>query len=326
MIAFFPGQGSQHEGMGKSLFENFSYVRDLFEEASEAIKLNIKKLCFDGPATDLTLTENTQPCLLVTSYAAFVAAEREWEFKPSLVMGHSLGEYSALVAAKSLRFAEAVRWVRARGQAMQSAVPAGVGGMAAVMGLDDSQVIDLCKKAISAAKEKNSSDPAVVEPANFNSPGQVVIAGSKNALDEAAALSKTDAFKGAKIIPLQVSAPFHSSLMKPARENMAELFLKLSPAARPAPLAAPYIPNCTARFTTEASLILELLEEQIDHPVLWTQSVETALGRGEKKGIEFGPGKVLQSLVKRIAKSSQKEFEIMGCGDSEGVKNLEAFL
>ena len=197
-IAVFPGQGSQHVGMAKDLYENFSLVRELFEEASDAISVDLKKLCFEGPVTDLVLTENTQPCLLVSSVAAFRVAQKEYDFVPGASAGHSLGEYSALVACGSLDLATATKWVRERGAAMQRAVPAGVGTMAAVMGVEDSVVQRLCEKATLLAKEDRlklgSESPveAVVEPANFNAPGQVVIAGSQDGVQKAIEILKTD--------------------------------------------------------------------------------------------------------------------------------------
>ena len=213
----FPGQGSQHVGMAKDLHENFKLVRELFEEASDAVSVDLRKLCFDGPESDLTLTHNTQPCLLTASVAAFRVAELETGFKPQLVAGHSLGEYSALVAAGALPFATAARWVRERGQAMQQAVPAGQGTMAAVLGLDDAQVQEVCKLATHNARGKRAAGEnseltvsAMVEPANFNAPGQIVIAGSVDAVAEAVTLIKSGSpVAGGKAIPLSVSAPFH---------------------------------------------------------------------------------------------------------------------
>src|SRR4051794_38588782 len=184
IVAVFPGQGSQHVGMAKDLYENFALVREIFEEASDSISVDLKKLCFDGPESDLKLTENTQPCLLTASVAAFRVAEREFNFIPGAVAGHSLGEYSALVAMGCLDLGLATRWVRERGAAMQQAVPAGEGTMAAILGMDDAVIDTLCKKATALAQEKRQkgeqsdiSVPALVEPANYNAPGQVVIAG-----------------------------------------------------------------------------------------------------------------------------------------------------
>lgn len=329
VIALFPGQGSQHVGMGKSLYENFSVAREAFEEASDAVKLNLKKLCFDGPDADLTLTENTQPCLLTVSVAAFRAAQKETGLKPTLVAGHSLGEYSALVAAGALRLDVAARWVRERGAAMQRAVPVGQGTMAAVMGLSDEAVDQLCARATEDARSKRSSRTgedlivdAIVQPANYNSPGQTVIAGSVDAVEEALSLIKSGAFPGGKAIALSVSAPFHCRLMEPARTRMAEIFHAASATDRPKSPDVPYLPNRTARISREPGIILDLLVEQIDHPVLWKQSILTALGSGVTSGYEFGPGKVLQGLAKRIAKDTQKELPVLSVGDAESLKEI----
>lgn len=330
-LAVFPGQGAQHVGMAKSLHEEFKVVRETFEEASDAVKKDLRKLCFDGPESDLVLTENTQPCLLTASVAAFRVAQTELGFKPALVAGHSLGEYSALVAAGALPLATAAAWVRERGAAMQKAVPAGQGTMAAVLNLDDSKIEALCSQATANAKAKRASGEhsdltveAVVQPANFNSPGQIVIAGSTDAVAEAISLIKAGGdFAGARAMPLAVSAPFHCSLMKPARERMAELF-QANP--KVAALACEYIPNRTARVTRESGVVLELLVEQVDHPVLWRQSMTAALSLGFKQGIEFGPGKVLQGLMKRIAGGAGLEFTHHGLADTDGLKALSGIL
>lgn len=327
-MALFPGQGAQHPGMGKDLVENFSAAKLVFEEASEAIKLDLKRLCFEGSEADLALTENTQPALLTASVAAFRAAQKELDLQPSAAAGHSLGEYSALVAIGALPLATAVAWVRERGAAMQRAVPAGQGTMAAVMGLEDTQIQNLCEKATQAARaarDAASDHPwtveAIVEPANFNSPGQVVIAGSGDAVREALQLAKSEAvFAGAKVIPLQVSAPFHCRLMRPARDRMANLFA--SSAVKPQSLPCPYLPNRTARLNQEPGTIFELLVEQVDHPVLWKQSMLAAQQSGHTSFVEFGPGKVLTGLAKRIDRS----FRLANVPDSAGLKALEPFL
>ncbi|MBI2711414.1 MAG: ACP S-malonyltransferase [Bdellovibrio sp.] len=331
VIAVFPGQGSQTVGMGKDLYENFSIAREIFEEASDAISVDLKKLCFDGPASDLTLTENTQPCLLVTSVAAFRVAQKELDFAPGVTAGHSLGEYSALVANGSLEISTATRWVRERGAAMQRAVPAGAGSMAAVMGMEDAIVQRLCSKATELAHEdrirQGSTSPveAVVEPANFNAPGQVVIAGSDDGVKKALELLKSDSeFSGGKAIPLQVSAPFHCRLMKPARDRMHQVFE--ATAFKPNTPLFPYVPNRTGRLTGEAGVVLGLLEEQVDHPVLWKQSVMALLEGPYNKAIEFGPGKVLTGLIKRIATQSSRNLSLANVSDSSGIKSLDAFL
>jgi [acyl-carrier-protein] S-malonyltransferase len=326
--ALFPGQGSQHVGMAKDLHDNFKLVRELFEEASDAASKDLRKLCFDGPESDLQLTENTQPCLLLASVAAFRVARAEFAFNPSLVAGHSLGEYSALVAAGALPFATAIRWVRERGRAMQLAVPAGQGTMAAVLGMDDAGVEQVCKAATEAARAKRASGEqadltvdAVVEPANFNSPGQVVIAGSTDAVAEAVAMIKAGSpVAGGKAMPLSVSAPFHCRLMRPARDRMAELFASAS--HKPAAPAYAYIPNRTGRITREPGVVFELLIEQVDHPVLWKQSMQALLESGVTSAVEFGPGKVLSGLMKRIAQPIGKTCEMKAVGDSTSLKGL----
>jgi [acyl-carrier-protein] S-malonyltransferase len=322
--------------MGKSLAENFRRAKETFEEASDAIHVDLRKLCFEGPESDLTLTENTQPALLTVSVAAFRVAAEELGFKPSAVAGHSLGEYSALVAAGCLPLAAAAGWVRARGQAMQKAVPVGEGTMAAVMGLDDMQVRLLCEVATAEAVQKRKDGrtqktfnvEAVVEPANFNSPGQVVVAGSVDGVGTALEILKSGdpRFSGGKAIPLDVSAPFHCRLMAPARERMESLFSDAVPAHRPRPLACPYVPNRTATLTADESGVFARLVEQVDHPVLWKQSVVHLLQGGQTQFVELGPGKVLQGLVKRIAKAEKVEAGAIGMGDKDTFDALASWL
>ncbi len=339
-LALFPGQGSQHVGMAKDLYTQFALAREIFEEASDAIGVKLSRLCFEGPDSDLTLTENTQPCLLVASVAAFRVAQKETGYTPAFVAGHSLGEYSALVAAGSLSLPTATRWVKERGKAMQQAVPAGQGTMAAILGLEDELVRKLCLAATESAKSKRARGEtppaltdlngeltveAVVEPANFNAPGQVVIAGSTDAVAEAVAMIKAGGdFPGGKAIPLSVSAPFHCRLMAPARDRMAELFTLATAENRPQPLLCPYVPNRTARPTRETGLVFEMLVEQVDHPVLWKQTIENLLSSGITAAVEFGPGKVLQGLVKRIAQPLGKVPPLLPMGESSHLKGLES--
>ncbi|MEN9722028.1 MAG: hypothetical protein RJB38_14, partial [Pseudomonadota bacterium] len=317
----------------KELFENFAIAKETFEEASDAVHQDLKRLCFEGPEADLTLTENTQPCLLTASVAAFRVAAKELDFKPAAVAGHSLGEYSALVAAGALSLASAARWVRERGAAMQKAVPAGEGAMAAIMGGDD-WIDALCEKATLLAQTKRASATSdalsvepIVQPANFNAPGQIVIAGSSDAIAEAITLIKTDSqFSGGKAIPLNVSAPFHCRLMAPARERMAQLFSEAHANETPRNLVCPYVPNRTARLTQEPGVIFELLIQQVDHPVLWKQSMATLFAQGFSWGVEFGPGKVLQGLNKRISQALHHSCSISGLGDLAGLKALETLI
>jgi [acyl-carrier-protein] S-malonyltransferase len=331
-VALFPGQGSQHVGMAKDLLENFKIAREVFEEASDAARLNIKYLCLEGPEADLTLTENTQPCLLTASVAAFRVAQAELGFKPSVVAGHSLGEYSALVAAGALPLGTAANWVRERGRAMQKAVPAGQGTMAAVLGMEDSQISKLCEAATANAKAKRSQGEnadltvdAIVEAANFNAPGQIVIAGSTDAVAEAVALIKAGGdFAGGKAIPLSVSAPFHCKLMRGARDKMAEIFSQSSIKAK-APICG-YVPNRTARLTQEAGVVFELLVEQVDHPVLWKQSMTSLLEQDYLAYAEFGPGKVLSGLMKRIGQPVGKTAATSNISDAATLKLFDAAL
>jgi [acyl-carrier-protein] S-malonyltransferase len=334
VFAVFPGQGSQHVGMAKDLYEQFSVARQVFEEASDAIRIDLKKLCFEDPNKELILTENTQPCLLTASVAAYRVAEKELDFKPGAVAGHSLGEYSALVAVGCLNLGTAAQWVRERGLAMQKAVPAGEGGMAAILGLDDSligrlcsQATELAQKARAAKTESTSTVEAIVEPANFNAPGQIVIAGSSDGIQQAIDLMRAGGeFAGAKAIPLQVSAPFHCRLMQPARDRMADLFAKASSAQKPRLLKIPYVPNRTGRLSHELELVLDLLIEQVDHPVLWKQSIEGLLQHPFRAAVEFGPGKVLNGLIKRIASQKSHSCTLSSMSDSSSIKNLETLF
>lgn len=334
IVALFPGQGSQHVGMGKDLFDNFKVAREIFEETSDASHLNLKKLCFDGPESDLTLTEHTQPALLTVSVAAFRVAHAELGFTPHAVAGHSLGEYSALVAAGAFPLSTAAHWVRERGKAMQLAVPKGQGTMAAVMGLEDGQVAALCEKATAQAKEKRAAlvetdltVEAVVEPANYNAPGQIVIAGSIDGVAEAIALIKAGGdFAGGKAIPLSVSAPFHCRLMRPARDKMASIFAIASEKDRPKRPLYPYVPNRTGRMNQEPGVVFDLLIEQVDHPVMWKQSMAALLEHDFTQTIEFGPGKVLAGLMKRISNQLQKSPQMFSMGDSTTLKGLAELM
>ncbi len=331
-FAAFPGQGSQSVGMGKELFENFKIVRELFEEGSEATQCDLKTLCFEGPEKDLQMTSNTQPCLLLSSLAAFRVCEKEFGFRPDGVAGHSLGEYTALVAAGSLRFDDAMRWVRFRGEVMQEAAPAGEGAMSAVLGLSDLQINELCQQATTSAQQQRQKNPAhpplsipaLVEPANFNAPGQVVISGSADAVALAHDLLQTDArWKGGKAIALAVSAPFHCALMSEARAQMAKRFAAAQPESQPKTPLFPYIPNRTGRPSQDRGLVFQLLIEQMDHPVLWTASMQAMLAQGCTDFVEFGPGKVLQGLLKRIAPSKELTPRLHSMAGVADLKKLE---
>jgi [acyl-carrier-protein] S-malonyltransferase len=285
-IAFvFPGQGSQAVGM---LQESEAAVRDTFSEASAALGYDLWDLCANGPETQLNQTEYTQPALLTASIALYRQALARGMAEPDVVAGHSLGEYSALVAAGTLEFADAVTLVQKRGQFMQTAVPVGEGGMAAVLGLTDEQVRQACAEA--AGEE-------VVQAANYNAPGQVVIAGSTDAVDRAVEACKAAGAKRA--MPLAVSAPFHSALMQPAAENMSEV---LETVIFSAP-KMPVVQNVDARVHTDPDEIRDNLVAQMCGAVLWTDTVLALKGMDVVHMIECGPGKVLAGLAKRIDRS-----------------------
>ncbi|WP_432821304.1 ACP S-malonyltransferase [Trichloromonas sp.] len=290
MIAFvFPGQGSQFAGMGKDLAENFSVAREVFEEANEALGFDLASLCFNGPDEDLRLTTNTQPAILTVSIAALRVLQQETGLQPAYAAGHSLGEFSALVCAGTLAFADAVRTVRKRGAFMQEAVPVGVGSMAAMMGLEDGAIDGICAEA---------AQGEVVSPANFNSPGQVVIAGHASAVDRAIELAKAAGAKRA--LPLPVSAPFHCSLMKPAGDRLAEVLAAINFA----PMQVPVVSNVEALPNADMARVMGLLVQQVSAPVRWDESVIKMSELGVERFIEIGPGKVLSGLIKRIAKGA----------------------
>ncbi len=330
--------------MGRQFYDEFTVFRQTIEEASDALGLNLKGLLFDGPESDLTLTENAQPAILAVSIGCFRVAEQELGLKTKVNLGHSLGEYSALVACEAIPFAHAVRWVRARGQAMQKAVPVGEGTMSAVIGAEDSQVEEWCRIATENAKisrkergpESSASSEAfsdtfpvtftvapIVHPANFNAPGQIVVSGSVDAIGILEKNIQNTGIRGVMVKRLPVSAPFHSSLMKPAREVMEGIFQKAAKGDLLSALQTPYIPNRTAKITGESGVVFELLAEQVDHSVLWKQSVETLFESGCKVAFEFGPGKVLQGLAKRIAKPLNATFETYPIYDLESLKTAE---
>ncbi|HEV2704807.1 MAG TPA: ACP S-malonyltransferase [Pyrinomonadaceae bacterium] len=287
MIAYiFPGQGAQYAGMGRELAEQFAAARTVFEEADEALGFALSKLCFEGPAEELQLTENTQPAILATSVAALRAMEAEGFPAPDFVAGHSLGEYSALVAAGGLSLRDAVRIVRARGRYMQEAVPVGVGAMAAILGAEMETIRQACADA---------AEGEVCEPANINSPGQVVIAGHAGAVERASALLKE---RGAKrAVKLNVSAPFHCALMRPAQERLARDFEQIDFSD----LRVPLVSNVDAAPVRRAPEAREGLVRQVAAAVRWRESVEFLVGAGAQVFVEVGPGKVLSGLVRQTA-------------------------
>jgi [acyl-carrier-protein] S-malonyltransferase len=287
-VAFvFPGQGSQKVGMGKALADAFPESRAAFDEADAALGFPLSTLCFEGPESDLQLTANTQPAILTASAAAWRALKAKTGAKPAFVAGHSLGEYSALVAAGVLPLADAAVAVRRRGQYMQEAVPVGVGAMAAILGLDLPAIEKACK---------DSAQGQVVSPANLNSPGQIVIAGHKEAVERASAACKAAGAKRA--VPLPVSAPFHCTLMRPAQERLANDLAQL----RFADASAPLVNNVEAKVVRSGDECREGLIRQVSAPVRWIEVVETLAREGVKTVVELGPGTVLGGLVKKIAK------------------------
>jgi [acyl-carrier-protein] S-malonyltransferase len=286
----FPGQASQYAGMGSDLAENFPPARKVFEEADEALGFSISEMCFRGTAEELQLTENTQPAILTASVAAWRAMEAESFPQPDYVAGHSLGEYSALVAAGSLSLADAVRTVRARGRYMQEAAPVGSGAMAAVMGADLGTVMEACNEA---------QEGGVCMPANINSPNQIVIAGDAAAVDRAINLLKE---RGAKrAIRLNVSAPFHCALMNPAQERLAADLER----TEFQPLRVPLVTNVDASAITKGEEARDALVRQVSSPVRWQETVEFLVQEGVETFVEVGPGKVLSGLVRQTARSAR---------------------
>jgi [acyl-carrier-protein] S-malonyltransferase len=299
----FPGQGSQTVGMGRDLYERSPEARALFGRADEALGYSISKICFEGPEDELRLTRNTQPALLVVSTAACRLLGRD----PAAAAGHSLGEYSALVAAGVLRFEDAVVLVHKRGRYMQEAVPVGVGGMAAVLGVPGDEI------------EKRLADvrAGVVEIANWNSDDQIVISGDKAAVEEALAL-----IKAPKSVMLPVSAPFHSRLMKPAEERLAA-DLDATAFADP---RFPVITNVDAKAIRTGEEARDALKRQVSRSVLWTRSMAVMNGLGIEACVECGPGKVLAGLVKRIARGWPKSPAIHNVENWEGAEKAKAAL
>lgn len=304
----FPGQGTQQVGMGKELFASSAAAREVWERADAALGFSLSKLCFEGPEAELTLTKFAQPAIVTTSIAALAALREALPALelPSCGAGHSLGEYSALVASGALGFEDAVRLVHLRGQAMQDAVPAGVGGMAAIMGGDAAAVVTLCQDA---------AQGEVVAPANFNTPGQIVISGHKSAVERAAALAGERKLKATM---LNVSAPFHCSLMAPAAERMKAALAAISVM----PLAFPVVANVEAKPNADAARVSELLVRQVDSSVLWDQTITYMAGAGVTRALEIGPGKVLANMAKRI----DKRVVVLSVGDSEAVAKVAEFL
>lgn len=293
LALLFPGQGSQSVGMGRDVFDASAAARATFEAADEALGFSLSGLCFNGPEDQLTLTENQQPAILATSIALLRALEERTEVKPSFLAGHSLGEYTALVAAGALAFEDAVKLVRARGRFMQEAVPAGKGAMAAIIGAGPEVAIQACESAAAETGE-------VVSPANFNSPQQTVIAGDSRAVTLAG--EKALELGAKKAIALSVSAPFHCSLMAPAAEKLAVEMngVQFSDAA------VPVVTNVEATANQDAKRLPGLLRTQVTAPVRFTEMVADLSARGVDRFLEVGPGRVLSGLLARIERRSKR--------------------
>lgn len=303
-IAFiFPGQGAQYVGMGKQIASEFKSADDIFDQASDSLGLDMKKLIFDGDEESLKITENTQPAI-VTASVACMQPLLENGIKPDITAGLSLGEYAAHVASCTIDFKTSVSLIRKRGRYMQEAVPLGVGAMAAIIGLSSDDVIEACKSA---------SDYGIVEPANFNCPGQIAISGEVEAVEKAIDLCKE---KGAKrAIKLAVSAPFHCSMLRPAGERLAVALKEVEFNDFKIPLVA----NATAQIIESSDEIKELLIKQVSSPVLWEDTIKLMLDYGVDTFVEIGPGKVLSGFVKKINKEA-RSFNI------EDMASLEKIL
>lgn len=301
----FPGQGSQYPGMGKDLADNFKVAAETFAEADDALGFKLSELCYCGPEEDLKLTTNTQPAILAVSIAALRVLRSETGLVSDFLAGHSLGEFSALVASGALSFPDALRTVRLRGKFMQEAVPVGVGAMAAILSVEADVLTDICREA---------EQGEIVSPANFNSPGQIVIAGHSSAVNRAIEIAKGLGYRKAMLLP--VSAPFHSALMVPAGERLREVLdtIELSD------MSAPVVSNVEAVANQDITRIKDLLVAQVSAPVRWDESVRQMVKYGVTSFIEIGPGKVLSGLVKRI----DKEVLTSNVEDAKGLQSLQA--
>ncbi len=306
-LAFiFPGQGAQYVGMGKQIADEFKAAEDIFNQASEALDFDVKKMIFESDDETLKITENTQPAILTASIACLQPL-LEKGIKADAAAGLSLGEYTAHVAAGTMSFKDAVRLVRKRGKYMQEAVPLGVGAMAAVLGLDAGTVIECCKAA---------SEIGVVEPANFNCPGQLVVAGEVKAVEKAMELCKEKGAKRSMLLP--VSAPFHCSMLKPAGDKLAMELEKVQLGK----MNLPVVTNVTAEYITDEAKVKDLLIRQVSNSVLWENSINKMLENGVDTFVEIGPGKVLSGFVKKI----NKEVRTLNVEDMDSLNKTLADL
>ena len=301
-VAFiFSGQGAQYIGMGSQIAKEYKSSLNVFKEASEVLGFDVEKMIFNGDDETLKITENTQPAILITSIACLQPL-LEKGIKPDVTAGLSLGEYSAHVCSNTFSFRDAVSLVRKRGKFMQEAVPLGAGTMAAIIGLKEQDVIDCCKEA---------SSEGIIEPANFNCPGQIVVAGEVKAVEKVVELCKQKGARRALILP--VSAPFHCSMLKPAGEKLAEELKKITFND----IEIPVVPNVTAEYLTDKNDVAELLVRQVSNSVLWQKSINKMIENGIDTFVEIGPGKVLTGFVRK----TNKEAKTMNVEDIDSLNS-----
>jgi [acyl-carrier-protein] S-malonyltransferase len=304
----FPGQGSQFVGMGKGLYDSYPVARQTFEEADEAVGFELKKVIFDGPEDELNRTEKTQPALLAASIAALRAFKERLDIEPAYVAGHSLGEYTALVASDAMEFKDALRVVRLRGKFMQESVPEGAGKMCAVVGMGIETLIDICDDV--------STDNNLAVPANINSPAQVVLSGHHEAVERAARIAKE---RGAKrVVPLAVSVPSHSALMAKAAERLSEELAGVEVRE----LKVPLVSNVEAEPVRESGKVRGLLKRQLTSPVRWVEIIKRIKSEGVGITVEIGPGRVLSGLVRRI----DREVDTYNFGEPGDLEKLTGLV
>jgi [acyl-carrier-protein] S-malonyltransferase len=317
LAALFPGQGSQSVGMSQFLYDEFQVAREIFEEASDALQTDMKELLFQGPEEQLMLTENTQPAILISSYATYKVLTSLVDLSVSASAGHSIGEYGAFVTSGSLSFADALRAVRTRGQQMQKAVPTGLGGMVAMMGATPEHAKQICAWAAS-----ENPQGGVIEAANFNAPGQIVLSGNSQQIEFVSRNAKLEILseppKKLRFIPLKVSAPFHCSLMSPAEDHMRDVIEGLEMKTP----SSPIVQNVDGKVHSQIVELKENLIRQISSSVLWVDCVESLRSLGCTKYIEFGNGKVLSGLLKKI----DPELQVFNINSLQDLKDVELML